>query len=812
MQLQNYIVSLKKKIEHVYKDDKKNIITRFLRHLDNSGNIVVTKKILMEFFDNIKLLTDVYIDVENFLNIDINKNVFIVDFFESFATRFSGLVLNNIDYEIVAKNIYKIYFFTISPLTFEESFTYIENGKCEEMDKLKILSEYILNSDETFNDYEFNSTSYKLMSLGHLCKFSLENDNTNLIFECPEYAFARISLELTKKSAIENTIKTFIDIKKQFYIPSTPMYYYALKETNLLSSCFLLETEDNLESIGNLFKRLMCIQKYTSGTGVNLSKIRAKGRPVSKGITNSKGVDSYIYIIAQLTNNFKNIKTNRSASVNVCLSIEHPDVISFLQLKKSTHIKENSHMEHIFMTLSIPDEFMYRLLNNQPWYLISPEQKLDGKRLCEVYGNEYSELYEKMINDVSIEKVKISSLELFTNICNSMIETGGPFLFFRDSVNYTTNHKHYGIVQGTNLCTEILEYYDENETACCNLMSLNLKKYVKDDKTFDFNLFEEKIFNVVDLLNNSIDNSFYSDETCKISNKKTRPLGIGIQGYVNMLFKMNIPYSESKEIYKKITEAKYYYCLKASNILAKKKKYQLFDIEKKSPLMNGVFHFEMFNEYQKNKKDKLRKNKNIILSNRIEIINTELDWETLRFDISEDGICNSLFLALMPTSLSSGIYNNYESFEVPAYNINKREFSKFDIVTYNEYLVKFLLDNKYYTKNNVLYELVKVDGDFMKLENVPILIREENKKLFQTIYDISSQNYIEVISSNNMYIDQGKSTNIYVKHNEKPQLAKLLVDYWCRGGKTTYYFKSQITSNGKTVNDFQQDNCFSCQA
>lgn len=811
MKVQNYISLIKQKLNYDYKNNIKNTLSSFLRHLDNEGNIILSEDIIKEFFEIVKLIDN---DIENilsdFLNIKINSKIFVTDFFENYISYFSNLLLNDIKYENVTKNIYKIYFFIISPLTFEESFSCIENGKCLEKNNLKILSDYILNSEDTFNDYGFVSTSYKLLSLGHLCKFSLPNKNF-LIFESPDYAFARISLELNKGKNIENVIKTFQDFKKQFYIPSTPMFYYSLKEKNLLSSCFLLETEDNLDSIGDLIKKILFIQKYTSGTGINLNKIRAKGRPVDKSLAYSKGINSYINIIAQLANNFKNQKTNRSASVNIILSIDHPDIKSFLELKKSTHIKEDSHMDSIFMTISIPDEFMYRLLQNKNWYFISPEQNINGVRLCDVYGEEYSLLYEKMILDDTIEKTEISCLELFTTLCNYMIETGGPFLFFRDCVNYTTNHKHLGIVQGTNLCTEILEFYNENETACCNLMSVNLKKFVTENKKFDYKLFEEKLYNIVYLLNNSIDNSFYSEKSCEISNKKTRPLGIGIQGYSNMLLEMDIPYSESKNIYREISEAKYYYCLKASNLMAKNKLYPLFDKERKSPIMNGQFHFEMFNEYQKEKKNKLCNIKNKILSNRIEILETQLDWENLRNEILKYGICNSLVLAFMPTSLSSGIYDNYESFEMPTYNINKREFSKFDIVTYNKHLVKYLLKNNYYTEKNVLYELAKVQGDFMKLKNVPEEIKEKDKKYFYTIYDIDFTTYTSIISANNMYIDQGKSTNIYVKANNKPQLAKMLVNYWCLGGKTTYYFRSEITSDSKTINDFQ-DTCYTCQS
>lgn len=818
----SYMTLLKTKIAFDYKNSLKNNITYFLRHFDDEGFITISESIKIEFLNIvIQFIKEKHYNpkcIELLQSTDIKEifingeKVFIQQFYEKFAFRTSVLVMKNILFESMSTSMYHIYFFSISLLSFEDYFNFNNRLCFDNKNRLRKISNYILHNSDPFEDNGQTPTTFKLLSLGHLLKFDFDNVE-EVIIECPEYAYARICLELHKGLDDSTLIDTFNDIKKAYYAPSTPMFFHSLTKYNLLSSCFLLDVEDTTSSIANLLGKITHIQKFNSGIGINFNKIRGKGRPVLNGASVSNGVDPFITILGTLSEHFRNNKRQRSANINVSLSIDHPDIIEFMTLKMANVRKEDKNLNNIFLTVSIPDEFMYRLLRNDDWYLISPDQSINGVYLHEVYGDEYSNLYNEMINSPFIEKKKIDISVLFSTIANAMVQTGSPFLFFKDAINYTSNHKHHGVLQGTNLCTEILEYYNDKETACCNLTSLNLKMFVTKDKKFDFELFEKKIYNIVYILNNSIDQGMYSHPSCEKSNLDKRPLGIGIQGLADMFNKMDIPYIEGGEIYKSISEALYYFALKASNDLAKKNIFKKYDENNKSPLNNGLFCFDMFKEYQLKKKEKLSKIPKIkIISNRINVndFKTNFDWETLKQNIKKYGTVNSLLIAFMPTSLSSGIYNNVESFEPTTYNILKRDFAIFSIIIYNQRLVSYLLENKYYNEENVLTSLMNVEGDFMKLDNVPLEERKKMSNLFKTIYDFKSRDYVKFISCNNHLIDQGKSTNIYISNNDNENILKTIIDHWVRGTKTTYYYRSEIKINPKTLHDFKDQTCYAC--
>lgn len=826
-----YMLKLKNKLLFNYKDDLKNKITLFLRHFDNDGYIIITNDIRKEFINIVEtfIINRNYdkkclelLKSNDFLEIlNVNQKLFIRDFYENISFRTSNLIMKNILYQVLSKILYFIYFFSITLLSFEEYFTYNTQLVYDEYHKVKEISDYILYYSDPFEDNGLTPTSFKLLSLGHLLKKDFINAE-DIILENLDYSYARIALELDKNQKKSRLLDIFNDIKKMYYAPATPMFFHSLTKYNILSSCFLLDVEDNTDSIGELLKKITKIQKFNSGIGINFSKIRAKGRPVLNGSSISNGIEPFITILGTLSEHFKNNKRQRSANINISLSIDHPDIESFISLKMANVKKEDKNLNNIFLTVIIPDEFMYRFLKNEDWYLISPDNSIDSVHLYDVYGEEYSKLYKKMIESPNIEKKKVSIGDLFSNIVNAMLQTGGPFIFFKDCVNHTSNHKHHGIIQGTNLCTEIFEYFNENETACCNLTSLNLKKFVKEDKTFDFKLFEEKIYNIVYNLNNSIDIGLYSHPACEKSNLDKRPMGIGIQGLANMFNDMDIAFIDGKEMYKKISEALYYYALKASNDLAKKNLFTKYDSEKKSSLNQGVFCFDLFKEYQLKKKEvlktipkfKLQSNKikeGLYASSFLPNNKEGIDWDKLKEDIKTYGVVNSLLIAFMPTSLSSGIYDNIESFEPMTYNILKRDFSIYSIICYNNKLVEYLLKNNYYTEENVLNSLTVVEGDFMKLENVPLEERKKLSKYFETIYNFSSKEYVKFMSCNNHLIDQGKSSNIYVSNNNHIDILKTIIDLWIQGAKTTYYYRSEIKINPKALTDFNDsDVCYAC--
>lgn len=785
--------------------------------IDQDGYVFIDDLFIDSFISLLKFIVKNTSNDINLLNfIEINKNkiitfknnkMFYNDLFEQSALGTSSLITTNLYFENITILIYQIYIYGTTINNFEQYLEYNKDlyYKNNDINDIKILDNHMSNIN-VFDD-SISSIGYKILIMGHLSNnyIRILNKKIKIIIENPLTMYGRVTLELLKRT--ENHIPidniNIVEIYNKIYykkiIPSTPIFYNALKKSNLLTSCFILNTEDTTESISNLYKKASYIQKYNSGIGINLSKIRARGRPVMDQ-TDANGIMAHVDILALLTEQYKNHRRQRSSNTNINMSIDHPEILDFILIRTNNNRKDGIPINNIFTTISIPDEFIYRYLVGLSWYFISPEQTLDGKtHLYDVYGEEYSKLYNKMINNENIEKIEIDSNKLLSEIVNIQIQTGTPFIFFRDTVNYTSNHKNHGIIQATNLCTEILEYNDENETACCNLLSLNIKKFINNGE-FDFIDFIETIKQSVYILNNTIDNGFYSEITCKNSNDKKRPIGIGIQGFINACYQLNIDDLEERgDFLRKITEYMYYYSLLSSANFSKLKVFKSYNPEILSPLHNGIYSFDLFTNMQLHRQEKLQE---FGLDDLCETIKTdcslkyinkkEIDY--LTSIIKENGICNSLTIAFMPTSLSATLHDNIESFELPIYNIYKKLLSKYDIIIYNKDLVQYLLDKKYYTHNNVIMSLLKVNGD-INLLDIPMVEKEKLIKKFYTMYQVSEKDYINYNTSNNPFVDQGKSTNLYIFNNDPDKLAYSIFLHWFNGSKTTYYYQSYINND-----------------
>lgn len=820
---------------------KKNINEFFQKNLNSNGEIFNNEKMLKHLKEVIISLIrhkDKYTEREIISLINKDHTVFNIfpnielvffkTFFENLIENLSSLIITNLYYQEIAKYVYIIYNHGTTVSSFE---TYMfMNPYLEYKNKfnLNLMNEIVAQTNQDYYQYDhLTVNSFRLFSLGHLFSTKIETHEKIIVENFP-CMIARLTLELTKNQNVseDELKKIYYDIYHGYIIPSTPMFYNSLKkEKNLLSSCFLINVEDDIKSIGHLFANLINILKYNSGVGLMFNKIRAKGRPVMDFTTESNGIFNYLNSISFLSNQFKNNTRQRSSNININLGLDHPDVVEFLTLKVN-NIRKDLNLNNIFQTVSVPDEFIYRFLTGQDWYFISPEQTLDGKHLYDVFGEEYSELYNKMILDDSIIKTSIKSNVMMSHIVNSLVKTGGPFLFFRDVINESSNQKNIGVIQGTNLCTEILEYTDDEEIACCNIMSINLKKLVKEnqssEKEFDFEKLREITAKIVYLLNNTIDSTLYSHQRCNISNLKRRPMGIGIQGLSNLFYELRISYLDGEKLYKDIIENIYYVAIQESVNLANKNIHNLdefkkINLENPTPLVNGEFHFELFKKYQTEKKLKLANlNTSQDYSSYVDLLNCEPgyfsqeEWDHLKTQVQTSGVINTLFVALMPTSLSSVINNNVESFEPVTYNIQRRLMSQCDIIEYNQYLVDDLLSRKYYDPTNVLSSLISVNGDITKLD-MPDKDKNELSKLYQTIYEINPKDYIKFHGKVNPFIDQGKSFNIYVPKNNPQMITVSILHNWFSGTKTTYYYRAQTEAEPLAFKDLANTNKLSQQ-
>lgn len=804
----NYIKNIKK-ISFNTNDSLEKIKFFIINNIDENGYVHTSDVVLKQtFIDLIEYLLlkknlnnvlpllknlDVYLDSFN------NRNVLYKDYFETIGINISSLITTNILYDEIAQIIFLIYIYGTTINDFKYYILNNENFKKNiNMKYLNILNDYIKKQD-ILQTYNFNANSFKLLILGHL---NYENyfKEEKIIIENILFCYGRIVLEfINDKNVNKKFIKSlFNNFLKQYSAPSTPVYYNALKEKNVLSSCFIITMEDTVESIGFNLDKIFNIQKHNSGIGVVLNKIRSSGRPVMTNITESNSVLNFVDILSLMSNHYDNKKRNRSSNININLSVYHPEVFEFLKIKVNKFKKTNFHFNKIFQTLIIPDEFIYRYLTgNKDWYLIPSDQHINNKYLHEVHGEEFTTLYNQMIEDENIVKTKVNTEELFSEIVNTMIKTGGPFLFFENIINYTTNHKNLGKIQGTNLCTEILEYTDDKNTACCNVSSINLSKiyYFQNGKNhFDFNKFKKIIKKVVYYLNCSIDSTFYGHYTCKLSNKRNRPIAIGIQGLANLFNKLNLGYLDGYDVYKKICEYLYYYSLKYSNHFAKNNVFEKCQEKSNNINKEFKFHFDLFREFQEQKQNKL---KDLNLNNLASKINLNVykskyipedKWKKLMKNINTYGLCNSLVTGFMPTSLSSSIYNNNESFEPFQQNIEKKSTAVYDCITYNQSLVKDLLNMDIYNPSNVLENLIIENGQIDKLK----INKDEKdllKKKYQTLHEINFFDYLKFTNVADPFVDQGISFNISIKNNNNILIAKSIITAWLLGKKTTYYYR-----------------------
>lgn len=829
MDIKLYILLLKdNKVDNennIQNITKKKIFTFIANNIDEWGYISSTDNIYNDLTTLIIFIAEKYypkeyvyikeiVDVHVYKTFKAKEQILYNTFFEKLAMDISALEMSNIYYNIISKIIFEIYLIGTTLNDLNDYYKY--NNKLIDINpqRIKTLNNIIQKCDYFNNKFSVNS--YKLLIQGHLM-YNLDKYGNKIIIENVLTTYARIVLEFVKNEPSNEKMAEYLyDLWNSYYAPATPMFYNALKSRyNMLTSCFILNVEDNIDSIGKFYKKIINILKFNSGIGVILSKIRAVDRPVMNYDTKSNGIFNYIDIITLFSEQFKNYYKKRNTSINITLSLDHPDILNFLNLKLNTYSKNGIPYSNIFQTVSIPDEFIYRYLTKKTWYLISPEQHINGVHLYEVYGEEYSELYNKMINSDNIDKIQIDPSIIFNKIVNIMIQTGGPFIFFKDVINETCNFKD--VINGTNLCTEILIPSNDEETACCNIISINLKEFVKNNN-FDFDLLISKIHNIVEILNIVIDNTFYSDQTCKTSNLKHRPIAIGIQGLANLFEILNIPYIQGKELYRKIIECMYFESLKKSNELAK-----LYP--DKVVIKDYEFSHEKYFKYQQKKISNLIKKGLGKLSHGINLQEykpcyiSEPELNDLKQKIKDFGLINSLFIGLMPTSLSSGIYNNSESFEPFQFNIYKKTYASYDILTYNEYLVKDLIDLKYFNHLNVLSALQLVNGNIDQLNNIPPEVRKNLIKKHTTLNNIKTSDYINFHNYIDQFVDQGISFNISITNNEHKIILKSLIDLWLNGKKTIYYYRTQLSidplvfnSNINTlINKKKSISCNSCQ-
>ena len=606
-------------------------------------------------------------------------------------------------------------------------------------------------------DYSFDYFALTTLIRAYLLKFE------NKTIERPQDLWMRVSLTVLGDDFDLDKLKiTYNTISSGLYTHATPTLFNSGLKMQQLSSCFLIGMEDDsIEGIFNTIKDCALISKTAGGIGMHAHNIRAGGSRIKSTNGKSNGLIPFLKIFNETAKSVDQGGGKRKGSFAVYLEPWHADIEKFLELRKNTGAEE-FRARDLFYALWVPDLFMKRVESDEDWTLMS-EHECPG--LSDNYGKDFDTLYTKYEKKFPhLEKIKARSL--MSKIIEAQIETGQPYMLYKDAVNEKSNQKNIGIIKSSNLCAEIVEYSDKNQTAVCNLASIALPKFVnKNNKEYDYKKLYETAKLATKNLDQVIDINFYPTEKTDKSNNLHRPIGLGIQGLSDVFFRMSIPHDgkEAAKINKLIFETIYFAALESSMEIAKEKgPYSSF---KGSPLSQGKFQFDLWNTKPSDM----------------------WDWDNLKKQIKEHGVRNSLTTACMPTASTGIILGNTETFQIQTSNIYKRQTLSGEFLLVNRYLVKELSKRNLWNKemrDNIILE----NGSVQNIYNFP----EDLKEIYKTVWETSQKTVIDMAADRAPFIDQTQSMNLWLSNPTFGKVNSMHMYAWKKGLKTgMYYLRSR---------------------
>ena len=639
-------------------------------------------------------------------------------------------------------------------------------------DIVSIVRKYkdTLNGAIDYNrDYLFDYFGFKTLEKSYLMKMD------GKIVERPQYLYMRVAIQVHKDS-IEEIIKTYDLISQHYFTFASPTMFNAGSRLQNLSSCFLLNTED---SVGGIFKTMSdCakISKVGGGIGLDINNIRGKGSVIRGTNGNSDGIIPMLKVYNEICL-YINQSGRRKGSFAMYLSPHHPDIFEFLDLRKNQG-SENLRARDLFLAVWMPDLFMKQVEKDEDWYLMDPDE---CPGLNDAYGEEYERLYWKYVEEQRFKR-KVKAQEIWMKILESQIETGTPYILYKDQANKKSNQKNIGPIRSSNLCAEVLLHSSPDEYAVCNLSSIALPKYVEIDPEtkkpfYNHQKLYEVAKHIVVPMNNIIDFNYYPTEETRKSNMAHRPIGVGVQGLNCSYIKMRLPFEseEAKKLNKEIFETIYFALLTGSMELAKKDgPYSTF---KGSPMSEGKLQFDLWAEHNG--------------INLEEYLSGRWDWDTLRSQIKEYGVRNSTLTTCMPTASSAQIMGNTESFECFDSCIFKRRVLSGEYIVANKYLVEDLTRLKLWNKE--LKDLIIANNG--SIQNIDI-IPDDIKQLYKTVWEITMKNFIEQSAQRGPFIDMTQSLNLFMASPTIKKLTSMHFYAWKQGLKTgIYYLRSKSSSS-----------------
>jgi ribonucleoside-diphosphate reductase alpha subunit len=683
-----------------------------------------------------------------------------------------GMITSDPDYEILATRIVASNIQKVCPNNFHIAMKKLAKAGIVTEEVARIAGR-VRDDIDTKRDYDFGYFGLKTLEKSYLQRLD------GILMETPQYMFMRVAIGIHGED-IPSVLETYDKMSKGMFIHATPTLFNAGTPRPQMSSCFLIANKgDSIDGIYGTLTECAQISKWAGGIGMHIHDVRANKSRIRGTNGQSDGIIPMLRVF-NATARYVNQAGRRKGSIAVYLEPWHADIMEFLELRLNQG-DEEARCRDLFSALWIPDLFMKRVEEGGQWSLFCPD-KAPG--LSDAVGEEFEALYTKY-EEEGRANATVPAAEVWKAILKSQTETGTPYMLYKDACNQKSNQKNLGTIKSSNLCTEILEYTDKDETSVCNLASIALPKYVDEEtRSFDYQKLHEITKIVTKNLNRVIDRNFYPVETARKSNMRHRPIGLGVQGLADVfiLCRHAFDSDEAKEMNARIFETMYHAALEASSELAEVEgPYETFE---GSPASQGVLQFDMWEGETK----------------------LHYDWDALKERIKEKGLRNSLLMAPMPTASTAQILGNNECFEPYTTNIYLRRTLAGEFVVVNKHLVEDLKKIGLWSKE-MKDLMVKAGGSIQNIVDIP----DDIKNLYRTVWEIKMKDVIDMAADRARFIDQSQSMNLFMESPTLSKLSSMHMYAWKAGLKTgMYYLRSK--AKARPIQFSLEPECVACSA
>ena len=667
---------------------------------------------------------------------------------------------------IAVSNLHKVTSKSFSN-TMKRLYTYVDpktgqNAPLISKETWKVVKENAAELDEAIlydRDFGYDYFGFKTLERSYLVKID------GKVVERPQHLLMRVAVGIHGED-IPAAIETYNLLSEKWFTHATPTLFNAGTPKPQLSSCFLLTMkDDSIDGIYDTLKQTAKISQSAGGIGLSIHNVRAKGSYIKGTGGTSNGIVPMLRNFDMTARYVDQGGGKRKGSFAIYLEPWHADVFEFLELKKN-HGKEEMRARDLFYAMWMPDLFMKRVESNDMWSLFCPNE---APGLADCYGEEFERLYEKYEKEGRFRK-QIKAQDLWFEILEAQIETGTPYILYKDAANKKSNQKNLGTIKSSNLCTEIMEYSSPDEVAVCNLASLALPKFVTDDGKFDHQKLYEITKVVTRNLNKVIDVNYYPVPEAQKSNMRHRPIGLGVQGLADAFILLRMPFDspEASGLNKDIFETMYFAAMEASMELSRQLgPYETF---KGSPVSKGIFQFDMWG---------------------VTPDSGRWDWEKLKKEVKQYGVRNSLLLAPMPTASTSQILGNNECFEPYTSNIYTRRTLSGEFIIANKHLMKDLISLGLWSET-MRQKLISTNGSVQSIPEIP----QHIKDIYKTVWEISQKTIIDMSADRGAFICQSQSLNIHITNPNFGKLTSMHFYAWKKGLKTgMYYLRSTAAAD-----------------